>query len=65
MIKENGYQENIVSKIFKEVTNNHSLSKSQQQTQATDIEEEGIRTDIKLPYVQGTREKLRLMLKSA
>ena len=65
MIKENGYQENIVSKIFKEVTNNHSLSKSQQQTQATDTEEEGIRTDIKLPYVQGTREKLRLILKSA
>ena len=37
MLKENGYQESIISKIFNRTTNNHSLSKLQQQTQATDI----------------------------
>ena len=34
--KETRYQENIVSKIFKKTTNNHSLPQSQQ-TQATDV----------------------------
>ena len=37
VLKENGYQENIISKIFKRVTNNNSFSQSQQQTQTTDI----------------------------
>ena len=37
VLKENGYQENIISKIFKRITNDHNLSQSQQQTQATDI----------------------------
>ena len=37
VLKKNGYQESIVSKIFKRITNNHSLSQLQQQTQATDI----------------------------
>ena len=37
VLKENGYQESIISKIFKRITNHHSLSQSQQQTQATDI----------------------------
>ena len=36
VLKENEYQESIISKIFKRVTNNHSLPQSQQQTQATD-----------------------------
>ena len=36
MLKENEYQESIISKIFQRVTNNHSLPQSQQQTQATD-----------------------------
>ena len=39
-LKEYGYQESTISKIFKRITNNHSLSQSQQQTQATDIQEE-------------------------
>ena len=33
MLKENGNQESIISKIFKKITNNYSLSQSQQQTQ--------------------------------
>ena len=30
VLKENGYQESIISKIFKRITNNHSLPQSQQ-----------------------------------
>ena len=30
VLKENGYQESIISKMFKRITNNHSLSQSQQ-----------------------------------
>ena len=63
VLKENGYQESIISKIFKRITNNHNLHQSQQQTQATDILEEEIRMSINLPYVQGTCEKLRRILK--
>ena len=36
-LKENEYQESIIRKIFKRISNNHSLSQSQQQTKATDI----------------------------
>ena len=64
MLKENGYQESIISKIFKRITNNHSLPQSQQLTQATDIQEEEIRISINLPYVEGTSEKLRRILRS-
>ena len=46
MLKENGYQESIISKIFKRITNNHNLPQSQQQTQATDIREEEIKMNI-------------------
>ena len=46
MLKENGYQESIISKIFKRITNNHSLHQSQQQMQATDMQEEKIRMSI-------------------
>ena len=59
MLKENGYRESIISKIFKRITNNHSLPQSQQLTQATDIQKEEIRMSINLPYVEGTGEKLR------
>ena len=59
VLKENGYQESIISKIFKRITNNHSLPQSQQLTQATDIQKEEIRMSINLPYVEGTGEKLR------
>ena len=49
VLKENGYQESIISKIFRRITNNHSLPQSQQLTQATDIQEEEIRMSINLP----------------
>ena len=45
-------------------TNNYSLSQSQQQMQATDIQEEEIRISINLPYIEGTREKLGSKLRS-
>ena len=40
------------------------MPQSQQLTQATDIQEEEIRIRINLPYVQGTSEKLRCILRS-
>ena len=45
VLKENGYQEGIICKIFKKTTNNHNLRQSQQLTQATDIQEKEIRVD--------------------
>ena len=54
MLKENGYQESIINKIFKRSTNNHSLPQSQQQTQATDIQEEEIKMSKIVLYVEGT-----------
>ena len=54
VLKENGYQESIISKIFKRITNSHSLPLSQQLTQATDIQKEKIRMSINLLYVAGT-----------
>ena len=62
VLKENGYQESITSKIFRKITNNHSLPQSQQLTQATDIQEEDTRMSINLRYVEGTSEKLRRIL---
>ena len=38
VLKENGYQESIINKIFKRITNNHSFPKSQQLMQTTDIQ---------------------------
>ena len=64
MLKNNGDQESIISKIFKRIANNHSLSQSQQQTQSTDIQKEEIRMSINLMYVEGTNEKLRCVLRS-
>ena len=32
VLNNNGYQESIISKTFKRIANNHSLSQSQQQT---------------------------------
>ena len=43
--------ENIISKIIKRITNNHTLPQSQQQMQATDIQDEEIRMSIILPYI--------------
>ena len=65
MLKENRYQESSISKIFRRITNIHSLSQSQQQTQARDIQEEVIRMSINLPYMGGTIEKLPHTLRSA
>ena len=58
MLKQNGYQESIITTIFKRVTNNHSLLPSQQKKESTVIQEEEIRMSINLPYVEGTSEKL-------
>ena len=59
MLKQNGYQESIITTIFKRVTNNHSLLQSQQKKkESTVIQEEEIRMSINLPYVEGTSKKL-------
>ena len=63
VLKENGYKESIISKIFKIITSNYSLSQSQQQNQAG-IQEEEIRMSLNLPYIEGTGVKLRQILKS-
>ena len=55
MLKENGYQKSIISKISKIITNIHNLSQSQQQTQPTDILQEDIRMTINFLYIEGTR----------
>ena len=54
----------IISKIFRRITINHSLSQSEQLTQATDIQEEETKMSINLPYVEGTSERLRRILRS-
>ena len=64
MLKENGYQESIISNFFKRVTNNHCMPQSQQQTQATDIKKQEIRMSINLPYAEGTSETLQCILTS-
>ena len=48
MLNENGYQEGIIRKIFKRITNNRNFSQSQQKMQATNIQEEEIRMSINL-----------------
>ena len=47
VLKENGYQEGIISKIFQRITNNQSLF-SVKQMQTTDIQEEELRISINL-----------------
>ena len=64
VLKENGYRESIINKIFRRITNSHSLPQSQKLTQATDIQEEEIKTSINFSYVEGTSEKLRRILRS-
>ena len=64
VLKENGYQESIFSELFKRITDNHSLSLPQQQTQATGIQEGEIKMSIKLLYVEDTIERLQLILRS-
>ena len=64
VLKENRYRESIINKIFRGITNNHSLPQSQELTQATNMQEQEIRISINLPYVQGTSEKLWRILRS-
>ena len=64
VLKENGYQESIINKIFRRITNNNSLPQSQQLTPARDIQDEEIRVSINLRHVEGTSEKLRRILRS-
>ena len=64
VLYENGYREYIIDKIFRRITNNPSLPQSQQLMQATDVQKEEIRININLPYVDGTSEKLRRILRS-
>ena len=64
VLKKNGYQESIINKILRVITNNHSFPQSQQLTQATDIQKEEIRMSINLPCVEGTSGKLRRILRS-
>ena len=59
---ENGYKESITSKIFKRFTNNHSFPQSQQITQVTHIQEEEIRMNKNVPYVEVNSKKLRHIL---
>ena len=63
MLKEHGYQKSIINKVFRRIANNHSLPQSQQLMEATGIQEEKIRMSIKLPYVEGSSEKLRRILR--
>ena len=52
------------SKIFKRITNNHSLTQSHKKTQAENIQEEEITMNINVPYIEGTSEHLGLILRS-
>ena len=49
---------------MKRNTNNHSVSQSQQQMQATDIQEEEIKMSITILYVENTIERLPHVFKS-
>ena len=62
VLKENGYQESIISKIVKRITDNHSLFQSQHKMHAPHIQEQKIRISINLPYVEGTSEELGRIL---
>ena len=64
VLKENGYQQSVMCKIFNRIANSHSPSQSEQLMQATDIKEVEIRISIKLPYVEVTSEKLLHILRS-
>ena len=64
VLKQNGYQESITCKFLKIITNNHSLSQSRQQAQATDIQEEEMGMSINLAYAEGTSEKLWCIFRS-
>ena len=60
MLKENGYQQSIINKIINKITNNHSLSQSQQHTQSTNIQKE----EMKITLVEITSQNLQRILRS-
>ena len=64
VLKENGYLESIISKIFTRITNKHNLPQSQQEKQATDIQEKEIRMSKNLSYIEGSSEKLQHIIRS-
>ena len=51
-------RKSIISKIFARITDNRSSPQSQQETQATNIQEEEIRMSIDLLHAEATSEKL-------
>ena len=53
----------LLVKSLRELLTNHSLPRSGQQTQATDIQNEKIKISINLPYIEGTSEKLWRILR--
>ena len=53
----------LLAKSLRELLTNHSLPRSGQQTQATDIQNEKIKISINLPYIEGTSEKLWRILR--
>ena len=60
MLKESGYQQRIINKIFNKITSNHSLSQSQQHTQSTNIQKE----EMKITLVEVTSQNLQRILRS-
>ena len=59
VLKKNGYQESIISKIYKRITNNYSLSWSQQLTHVTDAQDAKISICINLLFAEDTGEILQ------
>ena len=64
MLKGKGYQGSAVSKIFKRITKNYTLSQSQKRSIATTIYEEENTINKTLVYVKKDNEKLRRGLRS-
>ena len=56
--------ENVVDATYQRITNNHILFQSKQQTQATDIQDEEIRTCVNSPNVESNSEKLWVLPRS-
>ena len=59
MLKGKGYQGSAVSKIFKRITKNYTLSLSKKRSIATAMYEEENTINKKLGYVKKTNEKIR------
>ena len=64
MFKVDGYQENIISKVFERISNNRSLSQLKQQMHFRSIQENKVKMCVNLQYVEGASKKLRHKLRS-